>query len=480
MLDYFPNADHAGHLRGAGGGRVREGRASTSRSRRRRIPSAPLKLLLAGRTDLAISYEPELLLARDKGAELVAVGALVQKPLTSLMSVGKAGVRTPQDLRGKRVGTAGIPYQSAYLKTILETAGRRPGRRSRRRTSASTSCRRCSSGKVDATLGAFWNYEGVDLERRGRDPVIQRDRAARRADLRRARVRRAPARPRRGRSARGVRRFMQATARGHAALQGRPAAGLDGLLEADPGLDRGLQEAAVEATLPVFFPADPSAPFGYQDPAEWQRYADWMLDERADHAAAERRAGADQRVPGRRGARPRERSRRTDGEQPARRGDAQVLAGEPLPLAVGREERAHLRLVGARLRVARGHAADELEVAEVARRRPGRGGPGRSRRASRASRARCPGSRAAAASRARIVGEQVDAARTPPRRPRAAGSARGPARGPSPPAARAPAPATAAGAGASRSPVARAARARARRSAAAGSRPRARTRSAAR
>ena len=30
------------------------------------------------------------------------------------------------------------------------------------------------SGKVDATLGAFWNYEGVDLERRGRDPVIQR------------------------------------------------------------------------------------------------------------------------------------------------------------------------------------------------------------------------------------------------------------------------------------------------------------------
>ena len=29
----------------------------------------------------------------------------------------------PQDLAGKRVGTSGIPYQSAYLKTILEKAG---------------------------------------------------------------------------------------------------------------------------------------------------------------------------------------------------------------------------------------------------------------------------------------------------------------------------------------------------------------------
>ena len=31
-------------------------------------------------------------------------------------------MRSVRDLRGKRVGTAGIPYQSAYLKTILERA----------------------------------------------------------------------------------------------------------------------------------------------------------------------------------------------------------------------------------------------------------------------------------------------------------------------------------------------------------------------
>jgi ABC-type nitrate/sulfonate/bicarbonate transport system substrate-binding protein len=75
-----------------------------------------------------------------------------------------------------------------------------------------------------------------------------------------------------------VRRFMQATARGHEALRADPAVGVDALLKADPGLDRGLQEAVVDATLPVFFPADDALPFGYQDPDDWQAYIDWMRE----------------------------------------------------------------------------------------------------------------------------------------------------------------------------------------------------------
>jgi putative hydroxymethylpyrimidine transport system substrate-binding protein len=276
MLDYFPNADHAGIYAAEATGAYDKAGLDVEITPPP-DPSAPLKLLLAGKTDLAISYEPELLLARDKGAKLVAVGALVQKPLTSLMSVGKSGVRSPQDLRGKRVGTAGIPYQSAYLKTILETAGVDPG--SVKETNVGFNLVPAMlSGKVDATLGAFWNYEGTDLERRGRDPVIQRMEklgvptydelvfVARRSDLDQDFAAR-------------VRRFMQATARGHASLKTNPEAGIDALLEADRGLDRGLQEAVVKATLPVFFPADPERPFGYQDAAEWQRYADWMLRE---------------------------------------------------------------------------------------------------------------------------------------------------------------------------------------------------------
>jgi putative hydroxymethylpyrimidine transport system substrate-binding protein len=276
MLDYLPNADHAGIYAAQASGAYEKAGLDVE-IKPPPDPSAPLKLLLAGKADLAISYEPELLLARDKGADLVSVGALVQKPLTALMSVGKAGISTPQDLRGKRVGTAGIPYQSAYLKTILETAGVDPG--SVKETNVGFNLVPAMlSGKVDATLGAFWNYEGTDLERRGRKPVIQRMEklgvptydelvfVARRRDLNQEFGAR-------------VRRFMQATARGHATLEADPQVGVDALLDADEGLDRGLQEAAIKATLPVFFPADGEHPFGYQDPREWQRYADWMLDQ---------------------------------------------------------------------------------------------------------------------------------------------------------------------------------------------------------
>lgn len=275
MLDYFPNADHAGLYAAQASGAYERAGLDVEITPPP-DPSAPLKLLLAGKVDMAISYEPELLLARDSGAQLVSVGALVQKPLTSLMAVGKAKVRSPEDLRGKRVGTSGIPYQSAYLKTILETAGVDAG--SVKETNVGFNLVPAMlSGKVDATLGAFWNYEGTDLERRGKDPVILRMEelgvptyselifVVRRRDLDED-------------FGAMVRRFLQATARGHEALEQDPAAGVDGLLEADPGLNRGLQEAAVKATLPVFFPADDAHPFGYQDPEEWQAYADWMLE----------------------------------------------------------------------------------------------------------------------------------------------------------------------------------------------------------
>ena len=71
-------------------------------------PSAPLKQVAAGRVDLAISYEPEVLRARDQGLHVVAVGALVQKPLTSIISLPSAGDHASRrDLAGKTVGTAG-------------------------------------------------------------------------------------------------------------------------------------------------------------------------------------------------------------------------------------------------------------------------------------------------------------------------------------------------------------------------------------
>jgi len=274
MLDYFPNADHAGIFAAKEAG-LYEKAGLDVEIQTPPDPSAPLKLLRAGKADVAISYEPELLLARDAGADtLVAVGALVQVPLTSVMALPAARVKSARDLAGKRVGTSGIPYQSAYLKTILEQAGVDAG--SVKETNVGFNLVPAMLGKkVDATLGAFWNYEGVDLARRGRKPVILRMEnlgvpaynelilAARRESLDEA-------------GASRLRRFLTATAAGHRLVRDDPAVGVDALLKADPGLDRGLQEAAVKATLPVFFPQRADQPWGWMEPVDWANYERWM------------------------------------------------------------------------------------------------------------------------------------------------------------------------------------------------------------
>lgn len=273
LLDYLPNADHAGIYAAIGGGEFAAARLDI-RLRSPSDPSLPLKLLAAGRADLAISYEPELLLARAKGAQLVSVGALVQKPLTSIVSLHDRAIRRPADLAGKRIATAGIPYQEAYLKTILAEAGISSG------TVKSIDVGfnlvpALVSKRVDAVLGMFWNVEGVELARRDRKPQILRmDQigvptynelviVAREQDVR----------------SRGtlLRRFMRALGRGHALLRENVDTGVNPLVKAEPDLNRAVQRAQVTATLPVFFPTG-KRPFGFQDPGEWKRYAQWMAD----------------------------------------------------------------------------------------------------------------------------------------------------------------------------------------------------------
>lgn len=272
MLDFFPNADHAGIYAALRSGEF----ARAGLDVRIQVPgdpSAPLKLLAAGRTDLAISYEPEVFLARDRGADLVSIAALVSRPLTSIIAVGRRPLRNVADLENHTVGTAGIPYQSAYLRTILRRAGADPARVKEVDVGFDL-VPAMLSRKVFATLGGFWNYEGLQLQRRGRNPsIIRVDRAgvptydelvivARREEVR-------------DRAA-TLRRFLQALARAHAALRKDPRRGVDALLAANPGLDPGLQRAAVRKTLPAFFPSEPGRPWGWQNVGEWERYGRWM------------------------------------------------------------------------------------------------------------------------------------------------------------------------------------------------------------
>jgi putative hydroxymethylpyrimidine transport system substrate-binding protein len=273
MLDYFPNADHAGIYAAQAGGQFKEAGLDV-RIRQPADPAAPIKQVAAGRVDLAISYEPEVLRARDKGLRVISVGAVVQKPLTSIISLPKARIRRPADLEGKTVGTAGIDYQSAYLRTILLEAGVDPKTVKERNVGFSL-VPALLTRKVDAILGGFWNYEGTELELRKRDPrIIRMERAGVPTYNELVLVANEDALDR---DAGRLRAFIAALSRGTRELRRDPDAAIEGLLRANRDLDPKLQRAAVKVTLPLFFPPR-GKPFGYQDPEQWEAFAGWMRE----------------------------------------------------------------------------------------------------------------------------------------------------------------------------------------------------------
>ena len=273
MLDYFPNADHAGIYAAQAAGYFEQAGLDVA-IRQPPDPAAPIKQVAAGRVDLAISYEPEVLRARDLGVNVVSIGAIVQKPLTSIISLPEAKIREPADLRGKTVGTAGIDYQSAYLQTILADAGV-PANSVRERNVGFAFSPALITGKIDAALGAFWNYEGTELRLRGKKPrIIRVEDAGVPTYNELVLVANEDALER---DASKIRAFIGAVSRGTRDLRADPDAAIDGLLEANPDLDPELQRAVVEVTLPLFFPPA-GKPFGWQSPLEWDAFAAWMED----------------------------------------------------------------------------------------------------------------------------------------------------------------------------------------------------------
>jgi putative hydroxymethylpyrimidine transport system substrate-binding protein len=274
VLDWFPNPDHVA-LYEARAKHYFEQVGLDVKPHTPSDPAAPIKLVAAGRADLAISYEPEVLSAREQGLPVVAVAALVQRPLTSLMATRKSGVRSVRGLRGKRVGTAGIPYQSAYLKTILARA--HVPQSSVKETNVGASLLPAMlSGKVDATLGAFWNVEGVELRQRGAKPwILPVDRLgvppydelvlvanSKKLDSKRD----------------DLRLFISALARGAKEARKDPRAATGALLDANSGLKRKPALESVRLTVPALFPRPASRPWGYLDPVAWRNYGGWMVD----------------------------------------------------------------------------------------------------------------------------------------------------------------------------------------------------------
>ena len=266
LLDFQPNAVHAGIYEALA--KNYDGAEGVALGVR--VPgdtTDAVKLLVAGRTDLAILDIHDLALARERGRDLVGVMALVQRPLAAVLA--EPGIRTPRDLEGKRVGVTGLPSDDAVARSIVAGAGGNPDRL-RLTTIGFEAVRSLLTDRV-AGATAFWNAEGVAL--RAKRPTIREfrvdDYGAPSYPELILTVTRKTLRDKRAL----VGDVVKALRRGYGAVISDPKAGLNALLSQTDGLDRATSRRELDAVLPAFKGAAKS--YGELDRARLSAWARW-------------------------------------------------------------------------------------------------------------------------------------------------------------------------------------------------------------
>jgi putative hydroxymethylpyrimidine transport system substrate-binding protein len=161
-LDFTPNAVHAPIYAAVREGYDRERGVGIDIRPPGAAPDS-LKLLAAGKADMAVLDIHDLGLARERGRDFVGVGALVQRPLAAI--IARREIRRPRELEGRRVGVSGLPSDPAVLRAVMEDDGG-DADRVRQVTIGFSAVPSLIDDKVDA-VPAFWNAEGVVLKRRG-------------------------------------------------------------------------------------------------------------------------------------------------------------------------------------------------------------------------------------------------------------------------------------------------------------------------
>ena len=266
VLDFTPNAVHVGiysavarDYTGAEGVNLTVRQPSQS--------SDSIKLLESERADFAILDIHDLGIAREQGAEVVGVMALVQRPLASVLA--QPGIRSPRDLEGERVGVTGLPSDRAVLRSIVRGAGGDPARV--RETQIGFNAVPALIGGRVAGATAFWNVEGVALaRRRPRTRVFRVDQFG------------APSYPELilcttpktiEERPNTVRALLAALSRGYEYAQTDPESALSDLQAEVPGLDRELLTAELDAVGPAFTAG--VSRFGELDPARLGAWSAW-------------------------------------------------------------------------------------------------------------------------------------------------------------------------------------------------------------
>lgn len=271
-LDWFPNANHAGIYEAVDKGYFEDEGLNVS-VRPPADPAAILSLVASGESDFAMYYQPDLLHARNAGVPVVAVAGVVQRPLNSMMALKSSGIDRPGLLAGKKVGTPGLPWNEAMLKTMLEADGLTLDDVELIDVGYALN-QSLLAGTVDAVIGVYWTHELIVLENEGYETnvmlpddwgvptyyelilVASEKTVADRPEI--------------------VEKFVKAFSRGYEQALDDPQGSIGTLLKTNPDaeIDEAVDRAGVDLLVPLW--ESSGQPFGSLAPERWSSLTEWM------------------------------------------------------------------------------------------------------------------------------------------------------------------------------------------------------------
>ncbi|WBW63779.1 ABC transporter substrate-binding protein [Klebsiella electrica] len=230
-------------------------------------PALPPRLVAAGQADLAITYQPQVHFFADEGLPLVRVGTLINSPLNTVIALDKR-IKTPADLKGKKVGYSVSGIEQATLATMAQHAHIDPQsikliNVNFQLTSA------LLAGQVDAVIGGYRNIEALELKLQGKDPQVMNVEdfgvpaydelviVARRDEIHVAKIK----------------KFLAALQEGVAYLRAHPQETWQAFAAAHPELNSELNKQAWQQTAPLFA-ARPAA----LDKARYEAYEQFLYN----------------------------------------------------------------------------------------------------------------------------------------------------------------------------------------------------------
>jgi ABC-type nitrate/sulfonate/bicarbonate transport system substrate-binding protein len=247
VLDFVPNAVHAGIYRALAAGYYRRAGIdlqviSPSST------STTLQLIDAGKAEFGLADGVDVAQQIAIGRDAKAIMAIVQRPLGAPIALASEHLRSAADLAGKTVGITGVPSDRAALDTVVAHAGGDPSK-VKLVTIGFDGVTYLEAGKIAAFTG-YWPDDGVSLQVSGYPiTVFKLDSGG------------GPAYPglvaftTRSLIARNpslVRAFVRATVHGYEDTLRDPRRSLAALLARNPSIQPKLARASLAAYLPVF------------------------------------------------------------------------------------------------------------------------------------------------------------------------------------------------------------------------------------